>query len=139
MRDVLEMNKKRFVMIIPIFIIILSMVLNPIHVDASNIFFIAEACDQTPLGCVDKDTSVAWLLQKVLDYIKIIGPSIAVVLGSIDFVKAIIISDVDNMKKTEMKFIKRIIAAVALFFIPMLVGILLNVVGLSGSTTGGLS
>lgn len=143
-------------MILPMFLTVLSIIFNPIYIDASSknidinektiklldpnkTVLIAAACDDTPLGCTDNDSSVAWLLQKILDYIKILGPTIAVVLGSIDFVKAIITSDQDNMKKTEMRFVKRIIAAVILFFIPMLVEILLNIVGLSGSSTGGLS
>lgn len=148
------MKKKKFKVIISIIFIISVIGFIPVCVKAdsnylqvgsffkekvSNTFLIAaDACDNTPLGCVDKDTSVAWLLQKILDYIKILGPTIAVVLGSIDFAKAIIMSDEENMKKTEARFIKRMVAAAILFFIPMLVSILLEVVGLTGST-GGLS
>lgn len=148
------MNKKRFVVIIPMFLILLSMLFSPIFVEASSkniekkdksieildinkTVLIAATCEDAPFGDPSDSNSVAWLLQKILDYIRILGPTIAIVLGSIDFTKAIIASDADNMKKTEMRFVKRIIAAVMLFFIPMFVSILLDIVGLTCS--GGLS
>lgn len=95
-------------------------------------------CNDTILGCTDDEDSVAWLLQKLLNYLKILGPTIAIVLGSLDFTKAIVASDEDQMKKTQSKFVKRIIAAVLLFFIPLLVEILLGIFGIVG-TTGGLN
>ncbi len=95
-------------------------------------------CNDTILGCTDDEDSVAWLLQKLLNYLKILGPTIAIVLGSLDFTKAIVASDEDQMKKTQSKFVKRIIAAVLLFFIPLLVEILLSIFGIVG-TTGGLN
>ena len=75
----------------------------------------------------------------LLNYIKILGPTIAIVMGSLDFAKAIISSDEDNMKKSQRKFIQRIIAAVLLFFIPLLVEVLLGMFGITGTkATGGL-
>ena len=82
------------------------------------------------LGNVDDEDSVAWLLQKLLNYVKILGPSIAVVLSSIDFLKAIVSSDDENMKKTQASFRNRMTAAVLLFFIPFLVSFMLELTGL---------
>lgn len=82
------------------------------------------------LGNVDDEDSVAWLLQKLLNYVKILGPSIAVVLSSIDFLKAIVSSDDESMKKTQASFKNRMIAAVLLFFIPFLVSFMLELTGL---------
>ena len=154
------MKKKKFRIIISLFFASFSMFFSPIYVDAKsdNLYInnssvkilvpttsvnMLVACDadpacqsDAPLGNKDCECSVAWLLQKVLDYMKILGPTIAIVLGSIDFAKAIITSDEENMKKTEIKFVKRIVAAVMLFFIPLLVEMLLGIVGLTGSTTG---
>lgn len=90
------------------------------------------------LGDVNNDESVAWLLQKILNYIKILGPMIAIVLGSLDFVKAIITSDEDSMKKSQKRFINRLIAAIILFFIPLLVEILLELFGFTSDITCGL-
>lgn len=79
------------------------------------------------LGDVNDESSVAWLLQKILNYIKILGPTIAIIMGSLDFAKAIIASDEESMKKSQSKFVKRLIAAVILFFLPLLVSILLGI------------
>lgn len=90
------------------------------------------------LGSVNDEDSVAWLLQQILNYIKILGPSIAIVLGSVDFAKAIIASDEENMKKTQKKFINRLVAAALLFFVPLLVQIMLSLFGFTTDVTCGL-
>lgn len=95
--------------------------------------------DTSILGNVNDEESVAWLLQKLLNYIKILGPSIAIVLGSIDFIKAIVASDEENMKKTQKKFMNRLIAAFMLFFVPLLVEILLSLFGFTTNVTCGLN
>lgn len=94
--------------------------------------------DNSLLGNVNDEKSVAWLLQKLLNYIKILGPSIAIVLGSIDFIKAIVSSDEENMKKTQKRFINRLIAATLLFFIPLIVELLLGLFGFTTNVTCGL-
>lgn len=86
---------------------------------------------ESVLGDVNNEDSVAWLLQKILNYMKILGPTIAIVMGSLDFLKAIIASDEDAMKKTQKRFVNRLIAAVILFFIPLLVEILLGMFGIT--------
>lgn len=97
------------------------------------------SCDAI-LGNVDDEDSVAWLLQKILNYLKILGPSLAVVLSSIDFAKAIVTSDEESMKKTQIRFKNRMIAAVLLFFIPFVVEIMLNLLGITASNAScGLS
>lgn len=83
------------------------------------------------LGDVNTETDTAWLVQKLLNYLKILGPTIAIVLGSLDFAKAVINSDEESMKKAQGKFIKRIIAAVALFFVPILTQVLLGLFGIT--------
>lgn len=83
------------------------------------------------LGDVNDEESVAWLVQRILNYVKILGPTIAIILGSVDFGKAIITSDEENMKKAQNRFIKRIIAAIALFFVPLLTQVLLGLFGIT--------
>ena len=83
------------------------------------------------LGDVNNEKSTAWLVQTLLNYLKILGPTIAIVLGSLDFGKAVITSDEESMKKAKNAFIKRIIAAVALFFVPLFVQILLGLFGIT--------
>ena len=90
------------------------------------------------LGSVQDEESVAWLLQKILNYIKILGPSLAIALGTIDFVKAIVTSDEKSMKETQKKFVNRLIAAFLLFFVPLIVQVLLNLFGFTTNIACGL-
>lgn len=75
----------------------------------------------------DKD-SVAFLIQKILDYIKVIAPILVVVLSSIDFVKVVWSSDDESMKKAQQKLAKRLVAAVLLFMLPVLINLMFNLI-----------
>ncbi len=151
------MKKGKIRVLITLIFVAITMFCAPIYVEAkvSNIYVnnvitknmaktVADAqCDANPscqsdtlLGNVDCECSVAWLLQKLLNYIKILGPALAILLGTKDFVQAIISSEDDNMKKTEMRFAKRIVAAALLFFIPLLVQLLLDITGMIEYTGG---
>lgn len=90
------------------------------------------------LGNPEKEDSVAWLLQQILNYIKILGPILVIVFSSIDFAKAIVVSDEENMRKVQKRFIIRLLAAALLFFIPMLVTVLLEIFGMTTDPLCGL-
>lgn len=94
--------------------------------------------DEGILGDVNNEDSVAWLLQKILNYMKILGPTIAIVMGSLDFAKAIIASDEESMKKSQKRFINRLIAAMLLFFVPLLVQIMLELFNITSNITCGI-
>ncbi len=96
-------------------------------------------CSGGLLGNVNDDRSVAWLLQKVLDYAKIIGPFIVLVMSGIDFAKVIVTSDDDGLKKAQKKLIIRLLLAASLFFLPELVSALLDLFGITSDATCGLS
>lgn len=81
------------------------------------------------LGDPGNEETVAWLLQQILNYIKILGPILVVILSSLDFAKAIIASDDENMKKAEKKLMIRLVLAVVLFLIPTLVNVMLSYLG----------
>lgn len=98
-----------------------------------------QSCEGGLLGNVNDPNSVAWLLQKVLNYLKIIGPFLVVVMSGIDFAKVIVTSDDDGMKKAQKKLITRLILAASLFFLPDLVTVLLNIMGITSNATCGLS
>ncbi len=126
---------------IVLLLLLLGSIIIPNEVKAKNIdnFFqvgtklgdISEC--KTILGDVQDEKSVAWLVQKILNYIKILGPTLAIILSSIDFAKAIVTSDDDSMKKAQSKFLKRMVAAVLLFFVPMLTEILLGLFGFTSN------
>ena len=90
------------------------------------------------LGDVNDEESVAWLLQQILNFIKVIGPILVVVLSSIDFIQVIVKSDDEAMAKAQKKLIKRLILAALLFFIPTLVQAILDIFGITGDPTCGL-
>ncbi len=90
------------------------------------------------LGDPEDEDSVAWLLQHALDYIKVIGPILVVILSSIDFLLAIVKSDDESMKKAYKKLTYRIILAILLFFIPLLVQVALDLFGMATDPTCGL-
>ena len=58
---------------------------------------------------------------KILKWIKIAAPILVIILGSLDFAKAAISDDQKALSKAGSTFIKRMIAAVALFFAPSII------------------
>ena len=90
------------------------------------------------MGSTSDEDSVAWLVQKVLNYIQILGPLLVVILSSIDFAKVIIMSDDDAMAKATKKLTTRLILAASLFFLPVIVSVLLNTFGITTNAVCGL-
>ena len=89
------------------------------------------------LGDPNDPDSVAWLLQHFLDYIKILGPVLVIILSSVDFVGVIFKGDDDAMVKAKKKLITRLVLAACLFFIPMFVTVMLDLFGITGNATCG--
>lgn len=73
---------------------------------------------------IDEDLKA--VIQLVLKWVRIGAPILLIILMSVDFGQAVISQDQDAMKKATSKAIKRAVAAVALFFIPLLVSIMIN-------------
>ena len=65
----------------------------------------------------------------VLVVFKIVIPVILIVLGMIDLGKAVISGKDDEIKKNMKSLLMRAIAAVAIFFIPTLVSVVMGIVG----------
>lgn len=109
-------------------------------ISIQNNIYVLDTCRESNsiLGDVDCEDSVAWLVQQILNYIKIIGPILVVLLSSVDFIKVIVKSDDEAMAKAQKKLIMRLILAVLLFLIPTLVQTVLQIFGITGSSTAGL-
>lgn len=75
----------------------------------------------------------AKFLGKIMGWIRILVPILLIVLGAVDFGQVVISDDKDNMKKAISKFVKRCIAAVAVFFVPLIVKVLLDISGITGT------
>lgn len=68
------------------------------------------------------------MLQNALDIIRIAAPALLIVLGSVDLGTAVISDDKDGLKKATSKLIKRFLAAIAIFFVPLIVNVLIDLV-----------
>lgn len=65
--------------------------------------------------------AVANLVSMVINTIKVLVPVILIVMGLIDFTKAMTKQKEDEMKKAQTIFIKRLIAGVLVFFVVAIV------------------
>ena len=95
-------------------------------------------CSNSWLGNPADPNSVAWLLQKLLNYIRALGPMIVIIMSGIEFAKFVFTSDDDGMAKAQKKLIYRLLLIVLLFFIPNIVMALLDIFGLTSSGTCGI-
>ena len=65
-------------------------------------------------------------IANILKWLKYIAPVLAIILGILDFVKAIASQSDDEMKKAQGKFVKRLIAAALLFIVPFIIEFILD-------------
>lgn len=75
-------------------------------------------------------TPVSKMLTNVMNFIKFVAPLLVVVFTIIDLVKSVLSGEVDN-KKIWQKFIKRLIAAILIFFVVGVVQIILRMLGIT--------
>ena len=69
-----------------------------------------------------------YVVSTVVMLIKIIVPILLIIFGMLDLAKAVIASKEDEIKKAQMTFVKRLIAAVIVFFVVSLVQIVVRFV-----------
>lgn len=87
------------------------------------------------IGAVDACGGLLPLVRVIVALIKIfmiIIPIGLIVFGTIDLGKAVIASDEKEVKAAQGRLIKRFIYAALIFFVPMLVGVIMNVVSAGG-------
>jgi len=68
------------------------------------------------------------LVGKILFVFKIVIPLLLIIFGMIDLGKAVISSDEKEIKNATTSIMRRLIAAVVIFFIPTIVGAVFNLV-----------
>ncbi len=86
-------------------------------------------CD-TLLGRIDDSNAPAYYLNFAFNLIKYIAIVALVVLTIIDYVKAAVASNPDDIKKVNIKTIKRAIILVIIFFLPMIINFILDILGI---------
>lgn len=72
------------------------------------------------------------VLVQVIKILMIVIPIALILLGTIDLGKAVIASDEKEVKAAQSRLIKRFIYAALIFFVPMLVGVIMNIVSVGG-------
>lgn len=69
--------------------------------------------------------SLAYIINRVLGYVRVIVPIIVILLGTIDFATAVVAGKEDSMKSAQQKFIKRLIISLIVFFVPQIVNVIM--------------
>lgn len=85
--------------------------------------------------CSISDKLVIWIAN-IVKWIKYIIPVAVMVLGILDFIKAISAGKDDEMKKAQGNFIKRLIAAALIFIIPLIIEFVLDKMGFTSNGCG---
>ena len=86
----------------------------------SNMFLIGDSCGGLlPLVSV---------LYKIITVFQIAIPILLILYGTIDLGKAVIASEEKEVKAAQSRLIKRIIYAALIFFVPMIVFVIMDVV-----------
>ena len=68
------------------------------------------------------------ILGIIITVFKIVIPIILIVFGMLDMGKAVTSGKEDEIKKSAMTFMRRAIAAIVIFFIPAIVGLVLSTI-----------
>ena len=77
-------------------------------------------------GNRNDENSLAYMIDMVLGYVRVIVPILVITFGLFDLGKAVIASKEDEMKKAQSTFIKRVIIGVVVFFVPVIVNIVME-------------
>ena len=64
------------------------------------------------------------IVTEALDIMKFLAPVFVLIFSSIDFIKAVVSQDKDELKKATMKLTKRLILAVCVFFVAVVIDVL---------------
>ena len=78
--------------------------------------------------CTGGIAEVVGLSKIVIKVLQLVVPIGLIIMGTIDMAKAVIAGDEKKMKEAQKPFIKRIIAAVIVFLIPIIVNMVLSFV-----------
>lgn len=143
---------KKFISLV--FIVIFSLLVlipsNTYSLDFNNNFIIHKLDDNGTdsynknqncnglLGDPNDEDSVAWLLQTILNYLRVLGPVLVVVLSSVDFARIIVNGDDEKFSKAKQTLFRRLIVVALLFLVPTIVSVLLNIFGITSNPTCGI-
>ena len=87
------------------------------------------------INCSDLWPIINLIKNGLLPIVQIGIPIILIVLGTFDLAKAVVASKEDEIKSAQKLLIKRVIYAIAIFFVVILVRLVFNLVARNGSDT----
>lgn len=89
-------------------------------------------------GCNIKDIpeQLPIYISNIIKLIKILVPILLVIMGMIDFARAVVSSDEKQMKEAQSRFIKRTLAAVIIFFVIAIVQFVFSAIGTEDNILG---
>ena len=91
--------------------------------DIMNMFNTLMQC-----GTVDIPGKLAYVISMIIMLIQYGVPLLLIIFGMLDLGKAVIASKEDEIKKGQQTFIKRVVAAIIVFFIVAVVKLVVNLV-----------
>lgn len=80
---------------------------------------------QTCESILDKD--LVKIINRILTWIRIAVPILVIILSSMDFGKAVLSEEKDEMKQAINKLVKRLVVAIIIFFIPTLLHLFVDI------------
>lgn len=95
-------------------------------------------CQATLLGDPNDETSLAWIVDRFLSYIRILGPVAMLLFSSIDYVKAVVLGAEDSFKKANKNILTRAGLIILLFLVPTIVNEIIKLFNLAGPSICGL-
>ena len=87
------------------------------------------------ITCNFSNNLIIWIAN-IVRWAKYLIPVIVIVLGILDFIKAIAADKDDEMKKAQGRFVKRLIAAALIFIIPFIIEFVLGKLGFDSNGCG---
>ena len=81
--------------------------------------------------------TILGIVKTILTIIQIAVPILLIIMGSLDLMKAVMAGKEDEIKKAQGTFVKRAIAAVIVFFIPLIVSIVMGLIEIDTATSDG--
>lgn len=101
--------------------------------DSTTIDVDSKADCDTILGSTDNPDDVAYVLNKILKFMQILGPILVIVLSIVDLIKVVTSADKDAMSKFLKTTVKRLIYAVLLFIFPTILDAVLKLINVYGT------
>lgn len=86
------------------------------------------AYSQVTCGGMTFSSQIPIIIGTIVNVIKIVTPIILVIYGMLDLMKAVMAQKEDEIKKGQQTLIKRVVAAILVFFVVAIVQLVFNVI-----------